>query len=128
MIYAFMVAARSPQWRMPGGINKWVWAAFTLLVPVLGAVIFLLAFYLSSAGGTSPSETRTFTARGGQRPSGPIAPDDDPDFLKKLDEELRRQAYDKRLDEHERHDHSESEGEAGDSRAESSEDDDNASR
>lgn len=99
VVYAFIVALRMNPRRTPAGINKWVWVIFTLVPPVIGSIIFLVANYVTTA------RQRPTPPPGGRgknpRPQGPIAPDDDPDFLKGLEEELRRAQYDKRLREHE---------------------------
>lgn len=106
VIYAFMLAVRSPQDKMPGGINKWLWAFFTLVPPVLGSIIFLVAFYVTHSKGSRGAAPDFLGPRDSRRQqSGPLAPDDDPDFLKKLDDELRRQSYDKRLRDHENEGH-----------------------
>lgn len=99
VVYAFIVALRMNPKRTPAGINKWVWVIFTLVPPVIGSIIFLVANYVTTA------RHRPTPPPGGRgkspRPQGPIAPDDDPDFLKGLEDELRRAQYDKRLREHE---------------------------
>lgn len=99
VVYAFIVALRMNPRRTPAGINKWVWVIFTLVPPVIGSIIFLVANYVTTA---RQRPTPPPAGRGkNPRPQGPIAPDDDPDFLKGLEEELRRAQYDKRLREHE---------------------------
>lgn len=90
-IYALILAIRAPQSRMPGSLNKIVWSLFIALLPIIGPLTFLIAYLL----GNYDKPT------GGARPRGPVAPDDDPEFLKKLDEELRHRSYDKKLREHE---------------------------
>ncbi|MBM9433551.1 PLD nuclease N-terminal domain-containing protein [Flaviflexus equikiangi] len=99
VVYAFIVALRMNPKRTPAGINKWVWVIFTILPPIVGSIIFLVANYMMNAkqrpaGGRQPRGPRP-------RDRGPIAPDDDPEFLKGLEEELRRAQYDKKLREHE---------------------------
>lgn len=61
-------------------LPKMAWAAFIALVPLVGAVSYLV-FGRVGAG-----------ADGAEHRSGPriLAPDDDPDFLRSLDWEQRR--------------------------------------
>ncbi|GCD19562.1 hypothetical protein CTKZ_11240 [Cellulomonas algicola] len=77
------------------GVHPLLWMALVVLVPVLGAILWILvsrgrrAAARQAGGGTggSASGGSSWTPR---RRSGPVAPDDDPDFLRKLDEERRR--------------------------------------
>jgi len=98
VVYGFIVALQMNPKRTPAGINKWVWVIFTIIPPVIGSIIFLVANYVANSRVRPPGPQR-----GGRRPAarGPLAPDDDPDFLRGLDDELRRAQYDKRLREHE---------------------------
>lgn len=81
-VYALsdLAGARSEE---TGGLPKWVWAVIIVLLPVVGAVAWIL-FRRSQRGGSS--------SRPGPRPQrpGPVAPDDDPEFLWRLDQERRR--------------------------------------
>ena len=76
---------RSPR-RLPRG----VWVVIIVLLPIAGA---LLWFWLGRArpeGQTGLGKPGGGGAGGGpRRPRGPIAPDDDPDFLRDLDRRLR---------------------------------------
>ncbi|WP_166845473.1 PLD nuclease N-terminal domain-containing protein [Isoptericola sp. BMS4] len=72
-----------------GGLPRWLWAVIILLLPVFGAVAWIVMRQTgrrASGGGGRPRRP----GRGPQRPSGPAAPDDDPDFLWKLEQERRR--------------------------------------
>ncbi|MCU0283471.1 MAG: PLDc N-terminal domain-containing protein [Candidatus Nanopelagicales bacterium] len=67
-------------------LPKWLWLLVWLL-PVLGPVLYLLAGQprvgrAPGGGGGGPGGIA-----GGPRPRGPVAPDDDPEFLKRLDEQ-----------------------------------------
>lgn len=83
---------------MPARIPKWLWLLLIILVPILGSIIWLFFKYrnvLSSdyrvgggAGRPNPFNRNT--------QSGPIAPDDDPEFLARLEARNRRQAYEER--------------------------------
>jgi uncharacterized membrane protein YgcG len=67
-----------------GGMPKWGWALLVLLLPGAGAAGWLLFRRLQR---TSPAPGRA--ARPGRRPK-PLAPDDDPEFLWRLEQERRR--------------------------------------
>lgn len=53
-------------------IPKWLWFVIVLIIPVVG----IIAWYIFGRP-LSPEE-------GGHRPQRPVAPDDDPDFLRGL--------------------------------------------
>lgn len=61
-------------------LHKLVWLAFVLLIPLFGAPCWLLL------GRPQPLFTRFFEAPR----SAPRAPDDSPEFLAKLEDEIRR--------------------------------------
>ncbi len=69
--------------KRPAGAPKALWILAIVLLPVLGPVLWLVLSRKPGAGTAAPQ------ARG-SRPSGPVAPDDDPDFLRRLDQERRR--------------------------------------
>lgn len=73
------------------GIPKWAWIILVVLIPWVGPLTWLIA---------GKDRTRRSGARSGTRPggvgpvprrSGPLAPDEDPDFLRRLDEDIRRE-------------------------------------
>ncbi|GAB2451386.1 PLD nuclease N-terminal domain-containing protein [Xylanimonas ulmi] len=53
-----------------GGLPKWLWAVVILALPALGALVWIVM--------------RRSTPRAPRRGARPIAPDDDPDFLRRL--------------------------------------------
>ncbi|MFP3714570.1 PLD nuclease N-terminal domain-containing protein [Puerhibacterium sp. TATVAM-FAB25] len=67
-----------------GGMPKWGWALLIVLLPGAGAAGWLLFRRLQR---TAPAPGRA--ARPGRRPK-PVAPDDDPEFLWRLEQERRR--------------------------------------
>jgi|GEM_PF-212406 hypothetical protein len=83
-IYGIIDCARSPKDSMPGRLPKSVWIIVTL-IPVVGALLWLiLSWPIKHPNGFGTIEV----GRGRPRkpePEGPIAPDDDPEFLAKLD-------------------------------------------
>ena len=77
-------------------LPKWVWLIVIVLVPFFGAVAWLIAGRLAArapvSGGTS-AVGRIVPRRN----AGPVAPDDDPKFLRKLaDDEWSRKMRDRR--------------------------------
>lgn len=62
-------------------IPLWVWVALMVLLPGLGAAIWLIVSRLMSPGPEVP-QTR------------PVAPDDDPEFLRELERRNRNQVRD----------------------------------
>ena len=83
-IYGIIDCARSPKDSMPGRLPKSVWIVVTF-IPVVGALLWLiLSWPIKHPNGFGTIEV----GRGRPRkpePDGPIAPDDDPEFLAKLD-------------------------------------------
>jgi hypothetical protein len=69
-IYCFIDVLRTPS----GGtrtLPKYVWLVVVIVLPVLGGALWLLF-------------GRTWNVPGARRRRGPVAPDDDPAFLKRL--------------------------------------------
>lgn len=83
-IYGIIDCARTPKESMPGRLPKPVWIVVSL-IPVVGALLWLLLSWpIKHPSGFGTIEI----GRGRPRkpePEGPIAPDDDPEFLAKLD-------------------------------------------
>ena len=83
-IYGIIDCARTPKESMPGRLPKPVWIVVAL-IPVVGALLWLLLSWpIKHPDGFGTIEV----GRGRPRrhePEGPIAPDDDPEFLAKLD-------------------------------------------
>ncbi len=85
------------------GIARALWIVLILVLPVLGSVVWLVARQQArarGAGGGSGSSGGGGSGGGGprpgpfprgpRRPSGPVAPDDDPEFLWRLAQQQRR--------------------------------------
>ncbi|GAA1716356.1 PLD nuclease N-terminal domain-containing protein [Isoptericola hypogeus] len=95
-LYALLDLAGSKE-EDRGGLPRWLWVVIIVLLPVFGAVAWIVVKQASRrtpGGGPSGRGPRTGPGRGPRRPSGPVAPDDDPDFLWKLDQEKRRRERD----------------------------------
>ncbi|CAM3729794.1 PLD nuclease N-terminal domain-containing protein [Isoptericola cucumis] len=75
-----------------GGLPRWLWVVIIVLLPVFGALAWIVVKHSSRrAPGSRGGSGRPGRPGGGpRRPSGPIAPDDDPDFLWKLEQDRRR--------------------------------------
>jgi len=71
--------------RLTRGISKPAWIVVMIVLPVLGAILWLL---IGRPRGTSPQQ---------QSQRHPTAPDDDPDFLRNLEARRRHQAEAERL-------------------------------
>lgn len=76
------------------GFARPLWVLLILLLPVVGSVVWLVARQQARAGGSggpSGGTGRGPAPRGPRRPPGPVAPDDDPEFLWRLEQQQRRQ-------------------------------------
>lgn len=68
-----------------GGMPRWGWAVLIVLLPGAGAAGWLLFRRLQRTSQPAPGRP----PRPGRRPR-PVAPDDDPEFLWRLEQERRR--------------------------------------
>ncbi|MCQ6273150.1 PLDc N-terminal domain-containing protein [Pseudarthrobacter sp. R1] len=71
--------------RLTRGISKPAWIVVMIVLPVVGAILWLL---IGRPRGSSPRQ---------QSQRHPTAPDDDPDFLRNLEARRRNQAEAERL-------------------------------
>ena len=100
-IYALVDCVQTPDQEVRG-LPKWAWIALIVLIWIVGPVAWLIAgrdrgtrrrlAWPSSPGGGTGS------ARPGSPAPGPLAPDDDPEFLRRLDWEQRRRRPDRTPD------------------------------
>ncbi|GEN80943.1 PLD nuclease N-terminal domain-containing protein [Actinotalea fermentans] len=97
-IFALIDLSRSlPEER--AGLRRTLWVAIIVLLPVLGPIVWI-AVSRNSRAGSAPARPRPLPpmapGRGPLRPPtrrpGPVAPDDDPEFLWRLEQERRRAA------------------------------------
>ncbi len=89
-IYGIIDVIRTDTTRMPGRLRKPAWLALTVLVPVFGSLLWI-AFSFPVKFPQQNISLGSF-GRGrssSQRRRRPVAPDDDPDFLSRLDAENR---------------------------------------
>ena len=78
-VYAIADAAQHREPR-PYGLPKWLWIAVIILLPYVGAIAWFVVKFL---GHEDDSTQR-----------GPTAPDDDPEYLRWLEEQQRRKSRD----------------------------------
>lgn len=91
-VYALSDCATSDE-NDRSGIPKGLWIVMIIFLPFVGPLAWIVVSrtqrsHHATAGGP-PAPGRPGTRR---RPAGPIAPDDDPDFLWKLEQQRRREA------------------------------------
>jgi len=96
-VYALADVATSDE-RARRGLPKGAWFLIAL-VPIAGPLVWILTSRAQPAtGGAGPAQGRRPGGSGGlggsggpgPRRPGPVAPDDDPEFLWRLDQERRR--------------------------------------
>lgn len=75
----------------PRRFPKALWVMIIVFLPILGGILWFVFGRPRSQGGGSGGQRRPNGGRGGgpRRPRGPIAPDDDPEFLRDLERKLR---------------------------------------
>lgn len=99
IVYALIDCARTDSSRMPIKLSKPLWLLAIILLPGLGALLWL-GFKVARSGALnktiSTDSFDKFKNPGQKKPTGPVAPDDDPDFLARLDAQNRRKAYEEK--------------------------------
>lgn len=104
-LYATIDCVRTPRDRTPGGMARPLWIVVIWVIPILGALAWLLvkaaqraedgqALARGRSREDAPSSTRSGAA--GPRRRGPLAPDDDPDFLADLAQQRRARLREER--------------------------------
>jgi hypothetical protein len=93
-VYALVDVARTPE-RQVRLLPKWLWVLLVAFTWIIGATIWLLwgrTGLGQPPGGPWDGEGGGGGSRrgGGPRPGHPVAPDDDPEFLRHLDEQTWR--------------------------------------
>lgn len=84
-IYAAADWHRTPEDEMPGKLPKPIWLLiilFTATIAAIGPIVWLVLRWVSRAEKTQQSRPT--------KPSHPIAPDDDPEFLFRLERDIQR--------------------------------------
>ncbi|MGC5615247.1 PLD nuclease N-terminal domain-containing protein [Georgenia sp. Z1491] len=99
IVFALIDCARSDDERMPARIPKGVWIVLILLLPVIGAVAWLVlsrTLARATGGPDRTGGTGSFGAGPTRQPRRPVAPDDDPEFLARLEADRRRAERERR--------------------------------
>lgn len=91
-VFALADCVQTPEDKVRG-IPKWAWILLVVLLPWVGPITWLVAGKERADGGGGGHR---------QRREGPLAPDEDPDFLRKLDEDIRRERRERMRQEQER--------------------------
>ncbi|GAA4698149.1 Phospholipase_D-nuclease N-terminal [Promicromonospora umidemergens] len=84
-----------------GGLPRWLWVLLIVLLPLLGAISWIVVRVTARRNNAGPSGPGRGSSRptppsprsprpGPRRPAGPVAPDDDPEFLWLLEQEKRK--------------------------------------
>lgn len=96
LIYALIDCARTPDEDMPARMPKMLWIALIVLLTPVGPIAWVIVSRVKAAeerGGTV--ERTVWSSERGPSfhrpvPPRPVAPDDDPEFLRRLEQDLRR--------------------------------------
>ncbi|WP_167145023.1 PLD nuclease N-terminal domain-containing protein [Actinomyces sp. ZJ308] len=98
-LYALLDCARTPEESMPARMPKFLWITLVVLFPAVGPIAWIIVSRVKAAeerGGyvepTVWSSKEGTTFRRPQR-ARPVAPDDDPEFLRDLEQDIRRRRH-----------------------------------
>ena len=98
-LYALLDCARTPDESMPARMPKYLWITLIVLFPTIGPIAWIIFSRVRAAeerGGyvepTVWSSQEGTTFRRPQR-ARPTAPDDDPEFLRGLEQDIRRRRH-----------------------------------
>ncbi len=104
-IYALIDLAQTPEDEVPQGLPKAMWLILIIFVPVIGAIAWLVVKWVANSGRATRPSRGPSGGIGGigsgslpyRRPKrkGPMAPDDDPEFLANLDWQARKAHYER---------------------------------
>ncbi|MCL3776908.1 MULTISPECIES: PLDc N-terminal domain-containing protein [unclassified Actinomyces] len=95
-IYSLLDCARTPDESMPARMPKFLWIIIIVAITVVGPIAWIITSRVKAAeerGGyvepTVWSSREGTRLRRPERPT-PVAPDDDPEFLRNLERDIRR--------------------------------------
>ena len=98
-IYSLLDCARTPEESMPARMPKLLWIVIIVMVTVIGPIAWIIVSRVKAAedrdGAVEPtvwSSKDGTRFRRAERPR-PVAPDDDPEVLRGLEQELRRKRH-----------------------------------
>ena len=103
LIYALIDCARTPDEDMPARMPKMLWIALIVLLTPVGPIAWVIVSRVKAAeerGGTV--ERTVWSSERGPSfhrpvPPRPVAPDDDPEFLRRLETQRRQKAREEKL-------------------------------
>ena len=98
-IYSLLDCARTPEESMPARMPKLLWIVIIVMVSVIGPIAWIIVSRVKAAedrdGAVEPtvwSSKDGTRFRRAERPR-PVAPDDDPEFLRGLEQDIRRKRH-----------------------------------
>ena len=98
-IYALLDCARTPEESMPARMPKLLWIVIIVMAWFVGPIAWIIVSRVKAAedrgGEVEPtvwSSKEGTTFRRAERPR-PVAPDDDPEFLRGLEQDIRRRRH-----------------------------------
>ena len=98
-IYSLLDCARTPEESMPARMPKLLWIVISVMVTVIGPIAWIIVSRVKAAedrdGAVEPtvwSSKDGTRFRRAERPR-PVAPDDDPEFLRGLEQDIRRKRH-----------------------------------
>ena len=98
-IYALLDCARTPEESMPARMPKLLWIVIIVMATFVGPIAWIIVSRVKAAedrgGGVEPtmwSSKEGTSFRRAERPR-PVAPDDDPEFLRGLEQDIRRKRH-----------------------------------
>ena len=98
-IYSLLDCARTPEESMPARMPKLLWIVIIVMVTVIGPIAWIIVSRVKAAedrdGAVEPtvwSSKDGTRVRRAERPR-PVAPDDDPEFLRGLEQDIRRKRH-----------------------------------
>lgn len=98
-IYSLLDCARTPEESMPARMPKLLWIVIIVMVTVIGPIAWIIVSRVKAAedrdGAVEPtvwSSKDGTRFRRAERPR-PVAPDDDPEFLRGLEQDIRSKRH-----------------------------------
>ena len=97
-IYSLLDCARTPEESMPARMPKLLWIVIIVMVTVIGPIAWIIVSRVKAAEDRDGAEPTVWSSKDGtrfrraERPR-PVAPDDDPEFLRGLEQDIRRKRH-----------------------------------
>ena len=95
-IYSLLDCARTPEESMPARMPKLLWVALIAVITPIGPIAWIIVSRVKAAeergGAVEPTVWSSKEGTQFRRPERPrpVAPDDDPEFLQRLERDIRR--------------------------------------